>query len=658
MQGFNPVFGKRGPENSLVPHGSGPRLLSAVEIPKLGTEAQELLEIELGFHSERSALREQSDAEFDLARGAEHHGRTTLDADMFVETVSQTWWMNRRSALAAFSSAVPGGTEGRMNRHQYLLLREAFVHGENVDHPVIKKLRLTAIWHRADVDHNGLITHDELINWLRHLCSGDSHVCACRAATARLGSASPCPKPQAPRANPPPEQVCRIAADLFAEWQPRAQSRRSSDPSAGPDLDLGLDLGSHSVRADSQGSLALPDKEGVTIEEAVRFLEAGSLEERLARHDLSTADLLASFRMPPFPRYHRVVYDGRAETAKPPAAGGAGDVGGLCIGGVTLKPTPSPGGSPHARPAPRRIKTGGRGARQPLLREGVTTAGVPGDAVNDSLLLEPDLRAVGGWRGPYSLALQRDSKEFVIAMRVIDVGMQMAQEVKGQLDEKGEAWMGGGAALAGMLGATEEQQAESIASLAAAVKRVVAAQPSLVHVQAPAKVFGDVHGQLRDLLLLFAYYGSPTHKGGDVQTTSYVFNGDWVDRGPHQLETVVLLFALKAMYPSKVFLVRGNHEFRDMNESMGEDGFQAHVAARLPAAGGRVYEAVHRTFDWLPLGALVAGQVLVVHGGVGDGSWGLRELRQVRRRPFSPPPPTHPHTHTHPPTHTYTRTQA
>jgi len=94
-----------------------------------------------------------------------------------------------------------------------------------------------------------------------------------------------------------------------------------------------------------------------------------------------------------------------------------------------------------------------------------------------------------------------------------------------------------------------------------------------------------------------------------------------------------------------------------MNESMGEDGFQAHVAARLPAAGGRVYEAVHRTFDWLPLGALVAGQVLVLHGGVGDGSWGLRELRQVRRPPFHHPP-TKPPTHPHPPTPTHARTHA
>ena len=186
-------FGKRGPENSLVPHGSGPRHRSVVATSN-GGEAEKLLEMELGFHSERSALRELSDAEFDRARGAEHLGRTTLDSDMFVETVSEAWWMNRRSALAAFTAAVPGGRiEGRMNRHQYLLLREAFVHGENIDHPVIKKLRLTAIWHRADVDHNGLITHNELINWLRHLCSSDSHVRACRASVARLGSAGRVP---------------------------------------------------------------------------------------------------------------------------------------------------------------------------------------------------------------------------------------------------------------------------------------------------------------------------------------------------------------------------------------------------------------------------------------------------------------------------------
>jgi hypothetical protein len=58
-------------------------------------------------------------------------------------------------------------------------------------------------------------------------------------------------------------------------------------------------------------------------------------------------------------------------------------------------------------------------------------------------------------------------------------------------------------------------------------------------------VFGDIHGQFRDLLSLFAEFGFPSHRGGDVETVSYVFNGDFVDRGEHQLEVVALLFALK-----------------------------------------------------------------------------------------------------------------
>eukprot|EP00326_Haptolina_ericina_P034432 CAMPEP_0181253814 /NCGR_PEP_ID=MMETSP1096-20121128/48244_1 /TAXON_ID=156174 ORGANISM="Chrysochromulina ericina, Strain CCMP281" /NCGR_SAMPLE_ID=MMETSP1096 /ASSEMBLY_ACC=CAM_ASM_000453 /LENGTH=47 /DNA_ID= /DNA_START= /DNA_END= /DNA_ORIENTATION= len=45
--------------------------------------------------------------------------------------------------------------------------------------------------------------------------------------------------------------------------------------------------------------------------------------------------------------------------------------------------------------------------------------------------------------------------------------------------------------------------------LARACQRVVAAQPTLVKVEAPAKVFGDIHGQLRDILLFFGWYGAP-----------------------------------------------------------------------------------------------------------------------------------------------------
>lgn len=39
---------------------------------------------------------------------------------------------------------------------------------------------------------------------------------------------------------------------------------------------------------------------------------------------------------------------------------------------------------------------------------------------------------------------------------------------------------------------------------------------------------------------------------------------------------------------------------------------------RLPDRGLAVYESVSEAFEWLPLGAVVQGTVLVLHGGIGS----------------------------------------
>ncbi|PIO53174.1 hypothetical protein TELCIR_25502, partial [Teladorsagia circumcincta] len=47
---------------------------------------------------------------------------------------------------------------------------------------------------------------------------------------------------------------------------------------------------------------------------------------------------------------------------------------------------------------------------------------------------------------------------------------------------------------------------------------------------------------------------------GDPSRNTYVFLGDYVDRGTQGLELAILLFCYQMRYPDRVFLLRGNHE--------------------------------------------------------------------------------------------------
>jgi len=173
--------------------------------------------------------------------------------------------------------------------------------------------------------------------------------------------------------------------------------------------------------------------------------------------------------------------------------------------------------------------------------------------------------------------------------------------------------------------------------LAKAAMKLMASQPILVEASAPCRVFGDIHGQLRDLLMQLRTFGWPgvreaPDSEGDLVPMSFVFNGDFVDRGSHQLETIGLLLALKVAMPDKVWLVRGNHEERMMNERYGfQEACMRHLG---PEFGKKAYDLLELTFEQLPMACLIEGRILVVHGGIGKGDWDLNHLR-ARKRPLN-----------------------
>jgi len=155
-----------------------------------------------------------------------------------------------------------------------------------------------------------------------------------------------------------------------------------------------------------------------------------------------------------------------------------------------------------------------------------------------------------------------------------------------------------------------------ILELCAAAEEIFKKEPNIVQVEAPVRVFGDIHGQYSDLMQFFGRIGSPCDwlPMGDIGSNSYLFLGDFVDRGRHSLEVICVMLALKIKFPTRVWLLRGNHEDADINQ---RDGFMAECQERLGQQWELAWETFNNACNWMPLAADIEGGIFCCHGGIG-----------------------------------------
>jgi hypothetical protein len=84
-----------------------------------------------------------------------------------------------------------------------------------------------------------------------------------------------------------------------------------------------------------------------------------------------------------------------------------------------------------------------------------------------------------------------------------------------------------------------------VISLCNLVVPLLLADASLVEMSSPCFVFGDLHGNYRDLI---NFQKASFPLGISLATAKILFLGDYVDRGPHSVEVALHLLCLKVTF--------------------------------------------------------------------------------------------------------------
>lgn len=135
-------------------------------------------------------------------------------------------------------------------------------------------------------------------------------------------------------------------------------------------------------------------------------------------------------------------------------------------------------------------------------------------------------------------------------------------------------------------------------------------------------IIGDIHGDLKSVTKIVTNFYQE-------KIESLVFLGDYVDRGKYSLIAFAYLLSLAIAWPTRIQLLKGNHEDYKINKKYG---FEKEIKQFFPKSTDRqmVQDIFVDIYNNISLCAITPFQSFCCHGGIPEG---LKDLNDFNRIP-------------------------
>ncbi|TPP48317.1 Calcineurin-like phosphoesterase family protein [Leishmania donovani] len=147
---------------------------------------------------------------------------------------------------------------------------------------------------------------------------------------------------------------------------------------------------------------------------------------------------------------------------------------------------------------------------------------------------------------------------------------------------------------------------------------VLRTEPNTLSINDTVVVVGDIQGQYYDLVKILAACGS-------LDTTKYLFLGNYIGNGGFNLECILFLLAAKVAHPHSIFLIRGSNESKFMADvlQLGKECQLKYSSTLLPQ--------ILSAFNCLPLAAIIRKKFFCVHSGLSPDVSHVDDIALIHR---------------------------